>query len=158
MHRSCTRLLMVLQCLLQCAVGGPALARTKFVAHVCYTREEVRLIHVRLGAKEATQRVFKPRRSKYFGQPRRLCKAPRFNREIGLLFGQTCFVCGAQDTPEWRRGPDGYLTLCNACGLNFNRAKVGLGDPPPKVLVPRSPPYCVHALLDSLPERAPQQA
>ncbi len=23
------------------------------------------------------------------------------------------------DTPEWRRGPDGARTLCNACGLHY---------------------------------------
>ncbi|KAI8665772.1 GATA-type domain-containing protein [Fusarium keratoplasticum] len=28
-----------------------------------------------------------------------------------------CHRCGRTDTPEWRRGPDGARTLCNACGL-----------------------------------------
>lgn len=28
-----------------------------------------------------------------------------------------CNHCGANETPEWRRGPDGARTLCNACGL-----------------------------------------
>lgn len=28
-----------------------------------------------------------------------------------------CHQCGASETPEWRRGPDGARTLCNACGL-----------------------------------------
>ncbi|ANB13141.1 Gat2p [Sugiyamaella lignohabitans] len=28
-----------------------------------------------------------------------------------------CHQCGITDTPEWRRGPDGARTLCNACGL-----------------------------------------
>lgn len=28
-----------------------------------------------------------------------------------------CRHCGASETPEWRRGPDGARTLCNACGL-----------------------------------------
>lgn len=30
-----------------------------------------------------------------------------------------CFQCGTVKTPEWRRGPDGSRTLCNACGLQF---------------------------------------
>lgn len=30
-----------------------------------------------------------------------------------------CQSCGTSDTPEWRRGPDGARTLCNACGLHF---------------------------------------
>lgn len=28
-----------------------------------------------------------------------------------------CLSCDSSDTPEWRRGPDGARTLCNACGL-----------------------------------------
>lgn len=28
-----------------------------------------------------------------------------------------CHSCRTSDTPEWRRGPDGARTLCNACGL-----------------------------------------
>ncbi|KAG9062448.1 hypothetical protein KI688_005363 [Linnemannia hyalina] len=30
-----------------------------------------------------------------------------------------CLSCHASDTPEWRRGPDGARTLCNACGLHY---------------------------------------
>lgn len=28
-----------------------------------------------------------------------------------------CHRCGTTETPEWRRGPNGLRTLCNACGL-----------------------------------------
>lgn len=28
-----------------------------------------------------------------------------------------CHRCGTSETPEWRRGPNGPRTLCNACGL-----------------------------------------
>ena len=28
-----------------------------------------------------------------------------------------CQSCNRAETPEWRRGPDGARTLCNACGL-----------------------------------------
>jgi hypothetical protein len=28
-----------------------------------------------------------------------------------------CQRCGITDTPEWRKGPNGSRTLCNACGL-----------------------------------------
>ncbi|KAI9217009.1 GATA zinc finger-domain-containing protein [Blastocladiella britannica] len=30
-----------------------------------------------------------------------------------------CHSCSATETPEWRRGPDGRATLCNACGLHW---------------------------------------
>ncbi|RAL58354.1 hypothetical protein DID88_005771 [Monilinia fructigena] len=29
-----------------------------------------------------------------------------------------CHSCNRAETPEWRRGPDGARTLCNACGLH----------------------------------------
>lgn len=32
---------------------------------------------------------------------------------------QTCESCGTNTTPEWRRGPTGPRTLCNACGLYY---------------------------------------
>ncbi|KAH3763440.1 hypothetical protein Pelo_4705 [Pelomyxa schiedti] len=31
-----------------------------------------------------------------------------------------CHRCGKVDTPEWRKGPDGPATLCNACGLQWS--------------------------------------
>ncbi|KAJ0420090.1 hypothetical protein BJY00DRAFT_142790 [Aspergillus carlsbadensis] len=30
-----------------------------------------------------------------------------------------CADCGTSDSPEWRKGPDGPKTLCNACGLRW---------------------------------------
>lgn len=30
-----------------------------------------------------------------------------------------CHSCNRNETPEWRRGPDGARTLCNACGLHY---------------------------------------
>jgi hypothetical protein len=30
-----------------------------------------------------------------------------------------CKACGITTTPQWRRGPDGERSLCNACGLHF---------------------------------------
>jgi len=34
-----------------------------------------------------------------------------------------CLNCGTVKTPEWRRGPEGPRTLCNACGLKFIKKK-----------------------------------
>eukprot|EP01121_Diplochlamys_sp_Union-15-3_P010023 TRINITY_DN2769_c0_g1_i2.p1 TRINITY_DN2769_c0_g1~~TRINITY_DN2769_c0_g1_i2.p1 ORF type:complete len:109 (-),score=18.86 TRINITY_DN2769_c0_g1_i2:19-345(-) len=32
-----------------------------------------------------------------------------------------CRSCGVTKTTEWRRGPDGCKSLCNACGLHFSK-------------------------------------
>ena len=46
--------------------------------------------------------------------------------KINMLTGQQraappgrCHSCNRAETPEWRRGPDGARTLCNACGLRM---------------------------------------
>ncbi|KAI9027424.1 GATA zinc finger-domain-containing protein [Phycomyces nitens] len=33
-----------------------------------------------------------------------------------------CESCGTDSSPEWRRGPSGHKTLCNACGLRYARS------------------------------------
>jgi hypothetical protein len=38
-----------------------------------------------------------------------------------------CRTCGRTDSPEWRKGPDGPKTLCNACGLRWAK-QVRKGD------------------------------
>ncbi|KAG2501314.1 hypothetical protein HYH03_001108 [Edaphochlamys debaryana] len=35
--------------------------------------------------------------------------------------GVTCRNCGAKETPQWRCGPEGPRTLCNACGVRFKK-------------------------------------
>lgn len=35
---------------------------------------------------------------------------------------KTCSSCGQSNSPEWRRGPSGHKTLCNACGLRYARS------------------------------------
>lgn len=34
-----------------------------------------------------------------------------------------CRQCGAKKTPQWREGPDGPRSLCNACGLKFRKIR-----------------------------------
>ncbi|EKM55306.1 uncharacterized protein PHACADRAFT_208823 [Phanerochaete carnosa HHB-10118-sp] len=47
-----------------------------------------------------------------------------------------CMTCGRTDSPEWRKGPQGPKTLCNACGLRWaksvrtNPSLATEGDPP----------------------------
>ncbi|KAG8961541.1 blue light receptor [Tulasnella sp. 419] len=42
-----------------------------------------------------------------------------------------CVTCGRTDSPEWRKGPLGPKTLCNACGLRHSkRTKKKVDDDP----------------------------
>jgi len=41
-----------------------------------------------------------------------------------------CTSCGALNSPEWRKGPNGVKSLCNACGLRFSRAQARKSKPP----------------------------
>lgn len=59
-----------------------------------------------------------------------------------------CHSCNRAETPEWRRGPDGARTLCNACGLHYakltrkmgaNKAGLGSNLKPKSVLDSASP-------------------
>jgi hypothetical protein len=48
--------------------------------------------------------------------------APRRNRSCGRTkLGKACLECGRRDTAQWRRGPLGVSTLCNACGIRHAR-------------------------------------
>eukprot|EP01098_Paradermamoeba_levis_P012382 TRINITY_DN5407_c0_g3_i1.p1 TRINITY_DN5407_c0_g3~~TRINITY_DN5407_c0_g3_i1.p1 ORF type:complete len:206 (-),score=35.66 TRINITY_DN5407_c0_g3_i1:204-821(-) len=40
-------------------------------------------------------------------------RMPRKKREA-------CISCGTLKTPGWRKGPDGKISLCNACGIRFS--------------------------------------
>ncbi|KAH3758692.1 hypothetical protein Pelo_9510 [Pelomyxa schiedti] len=55
-----------------------------------------------------------------------------------------CHFCGRKSTPEWRKGPDGPATLCNACGLQWAkkyRSSLESSVPPPcKASGETSPP------------------
>lgn len=42
-------------------------------------------------------------------------------KRAALAVAQQCSHCGLRETPEWRRGPSGSRTLCNACGLFFSK-------------------------------------
>ena len=43
--------------------------------------------------------------------------------------GRACVECGATQTPQWREGPAGPKTLCNACGVRYNRLRAKGGGP-----------------------------
>ncbi|KAH0537319.1 hypothetical protein FGG08_005873 [Glutinoglossum americanum] len=59
-----------------------------------------------------------------------------------------CHSCNRAETPEWRRGPDGARTLCNACGLHYakltrkmgpKQQQLGGSSLRPKTMAPGSP-------------------
>ncbi|KAL1732512.1 blue light receptor [Schizophyllum commune] len=41
-----------------------------------------------------------------------------------------CITCGRTDSPEWRKGPLGPKTLCNACGLRWAKQQRKTDDQP----------------------------
>lgn len=45
----------------------------------------------------------------------------KFDSQKGRKFNipSACNHCGSEKTPEWRRGPNGDKTLCNACGIFY---------------------------------------
>uniref|UniRef100_A0A0A9H763 GATA-type domain-containing protein n=1 Tax=Arundo donax TaxID=35708 RepID=A0A0A9H763_ARUDO len=38
--------------------------------------------------------------------------------------GQRCLHCGSTSTPQWREGPMGRHTLCNACGVRYRQGRL----------------------------------
>ena len=71
----------------------------------------------------------------------------RHRARLGLsaLVGSTwrfrrtaCCNCGAQYSPQWRSGPEGPRTLCNACGVRYKKG-LPLGCPMPSAQEPGVP-------------------
>ncbi|RDX82988.1 GATA transcription factor 1, partial [Mucuna pruriens] len=51
--------------------------------------------------------------------------------------GRKCQHCGAEKTPQWRAGPHGPKTLCNACGVRFKSGRLV-----PEYRPASSPTFC----------------
>ncbi|KAK9907026.1 hypothetical protein M0R45_018626 [Rubus argutus] len=41
-----------------------------------------------------------------------------------LDIGRKCLHCGSDQTPQWRAGPLGPKTLCNACGVRYKSGRL----------------------------------
>ncbi|XP_043719921.1 GATA transcription factor 1-like [Telopea speciosissima] len=46
------------------------------------------------------------------------------NETIMATIGRKCWHCGAEKTPQWRAGPHGPKTLCNACGVRYKSGRL----------------------------------
>ena len=46
------------------------------------------------------------------------------NGSTGVQFQRRCSHCQVQKTPQWRTGPLGAKTLCNACGVRFKAGRL----------------------------------
>ncbi|KAL6080018.1 GATA-type domain-containing protein [Balamuthia mandrillaris] len=63
-----------------------------------------------------------PGRSSSASPPLRTSPSPTRSASLGSSpFSKSCTECGTFHTPEWRRGPLGPRSLCNACGLRYFR-------------------------------------
>lgn len=46
-------------------------------------------------------------------------------KKLKLADEYVCTDCGTLDSPEWRKGPSGPKTLCNACGCEYSHVSFG---------------------------------
>ncbi|XP_020583972.1 GATA transcription factor 7-like [Phalaenopsis equestris] len=51
-------------------------------------------------------------------------RKPKSSMPGGVCSERQCTHCGAQKTPQWRAGPHGPKTLCNACGVRFKSGRL----------------------------------
>ncbi|CAN4083370.1 unnamed protein product [Withania somnifera] len=55
---------------------------------------------------------------------KKLKKKPVGHGGNGFQQPRRCSHCGVQKTPQWRAGPMGAKTLCNACGVRFKSGRL----------------------------------
>lgn len=48
-------------------------------------------------------------------------RANEKKKKLKIADEYVCTDCGTLDSPEWRKGPSGPKTLCNACGLRWTK-------------------------------------
>lgn len=57
-------------------------------------------------------------------KPKRSSPAEKSRIAAGVQAPRRCSHCGVQKTPQWRTGPLGAKTLCNACGVRFKSGRL----------------------------------
>ncbi len=73
----------------------------------------------------------------------------------------TCRNCGAHQTPQWRCGPEGPRTLCNACGVRYKKGlplicTVPKGSLPPLPGAPAEEPPAPEAPIPMEAQAVPE--
>ncbi|XP_043698311.1 GATA transcription factor 7-like [Telopea speciosissima] len=67
----------------------------------------------------------KPRSKRVMGRAWVSMKNPLSPEETGgVVLGRRCTHCHVDKTPQWRTGPLGPKTLCNACGVRFKSGRL----------------------------------
>lgn len=59
-----------------------------------------------------------------FGEPTAKKQKKKAEAQSGTQFQRRCSHCQVQKTPQWRTGPLGPKTLCNACGVRFKSGRL----------------------------------
>ncbi|KAF7017572.1 hypothetical protein CFC21_030990, partial [Triticum aestivum] len=57
-------------------------------------------------------------------KPKNLPAHPSSAMEAATQSDRRCSHCGVQKTPQWRAGPEGAKTLCNACGVRYKSGRL----------------------------------
>jgi hypothetical protein len=76
-------------------------------------------------------------------KPKHHPKPPQFSGGAAYAPAQgdrRCSHCGVQKTPQWRAGPEGAKTLCNACGVRYKSGR----------LLPEYRPACSPTFVSSI--------
>ncbi|KAL4632638.1 hypothetical protein ACB092_04G065800 [Castanea dentata] len=55
---------------------------------------------------------------------KRIYTLKRKNKEEEVTYVRKCSHCEAEETPQWREGPQGSKTLCNACGVRYKSGRL----------------------------------
>lgn len=59
-----------------------------------------------------------------FSEPAAKKQKKKAEAQSGAQFQRRCSHCQVQKTPQWRTGPQGPKTLCNACGVRFKSGRL----------------------------------
>lgn len=68
--------------------------------------------------------LLSPANSSSETQPKAPKSIPSKKREANETPGRKCLHCASEKTPQWRTGPMGPKTLCNACGVRYKSGRL----------------------------------